>query len=84
MGLRCQRELGFPAPTLALGRRGRRRSGSQHAGEDRRSKCEGAEQDHHLQKFLALRIGLLPTRRRCPLMFRQKLNQSAADGQMVR
>lgn len=48
---------------------------SQHAGEHCRRKGKTGEQDHRLKIFLALRIGLLSTWRRRPLVFWQKLNQ---------
>ena len=78
-GPMCPKRTELPAPTWVLGSPGRRRSGSQHAYEDCRPKGEAGEDDNRLQKFLALRIGLLPSRRGRPLVFWQKLNQSPAD-----
>ena len=56
---------------------------SQHAEEHCRPKGKTGEQDHPLKIFLALRLGLLPTRLSLPLVFWQKLNQLPADGQIV-
>jgi hypothetical protein len=57
---------------------------SQDAEEHCRPKGKTGEQDHPLKIFLALRIGLVPTRRSPPLGFWQQLNQLPADGQIVR
>jgi hypothetical protein len=56
---------------------------SQHAEEHRGPKGKTGENDHRLNIFLALCISLLPTRRRRPLVFWQKLDQLPADGQIV-
>jgi hypothetical protein len=44
MGLSVKKGLSLPAPIAVLGRRGQRRSGSQHAYEDCHPKSEAAEQ----------------------------------------
>jgi hypothetical protein len=57
--------------------------GSQETGQHCHPKRKAGEQDYRLKiSPLALRIGLLPTRRGRPL-FRQKLNQLPADSPIV-